>query len=56
MGADETEEVLAVQDDAKDRNISLSDAKPIKLGLNMYFQVEETHIQILNGIGHIFME
>lgn len=30
MGADETEEVLAVQDDANDRNISLTDAKPIK--------------------------
>ena len=30
LGADETEEVLAVQDDAKNRNISLSDAKPIK--------------------------
>ncbi len=31
MGADETEEVLAVQDDATDRNISLTEAKPIKV-------------------------
>ena len=31
MGADETEDVLAVQDDASNRNISLSDAKPIKV-------------------------
>ena len=31
MGADETEEVLAVQDDASDRNISLTEAKPIKV-------------------------
>ena len=30
LGADETEEVLAVQDDASNRNISLSEAKPIK--------------------------
>lgn len=30
MGADETEEVLAVQDDSNDRNISLTEAKPIK--------------------------
>lgn len=29
MGADETEEVLAVQDDASDRNVSLTGAKPI---------------------------
>ena len=29
MGADETEEVLAVQDDATDRNVSISAAKPI---------------------------
>lgn len=31
MGADETEMVLAVQDDAEDRNISLTDALPIKV-------------------------
>lgn len=31
MGADETEEVLAVQDDAENRNISLTEAKPIKV-------------------------
>lgn len=31
MGADETEEVLAVQDDASDRNVSLTDAKPIRV-------------------------
>ena len=31
MGADETEEVLAVQDDASDRNVSLTEAKPIKV-------------------------
>lgn len=30
MGADETEEVLAVQDDSNDRNVSLTEAKPIK--------------------------
>ena len=30
LGADETEEVLAIQDDASNRNISLSEAKPIK--------------------------
>ncbi len=30
LGADETEEVLAVQDDDSDRNVSLTDAKPIK--------------------------
>lgn len=29
MGADETERVLAVEDDATDRNISLTEAKPI---------------------------
>ena len=29
MGADETEKVLAVEDDASDRNVSLTDAKPI---------------------------
>ena len=31
MGADETEEVLAVQDDASDRNVSLTDAMPIRV-------------------------
>lgn len=31
MGADETEDVLAVQDDASDRNVSLTDAKPIRV-------------------------
>lgn len=31
MGADETEEVLAVQDDASDRNVSLTEAMPIKV-------------------------
>lgn len=31
MGADETELVLAVQDDAQDRNVSLTDAVPIKV-------------------------
>ena len=31
MGADETEIVLAVQDDAEDRNISLTEALPIKV-------------------------
>ncbi len=31
MGADETEEVLAVQDDAADRNVSLTEAMPIKV-------------------------
>ena len=30
MGADETEEVLAIQDDSSDRNISLTEAKPIR--------------------------
>jgi alpha-amylase len=30
LGADETEEVLAIQDDANDRNVSLSEAKPIR--------------------------
>jgi alpha-amylase len=30
MGADELEEVLAIEDDANDRNVSLSNAKPIK--------------------------
>lgn len=31
MGADETEDVLAVEDDASDRNISITDAKPIRV-------------------------
>ena len=31
MGADETEEVLAMQDDATDRNVSITEAKPIKV-------------------------
>ena len=31
MGADETEDVLAVQDDASNRNVSLTDAKPIRV-------------------------
>ena len=31
MGADETEEVLAVQDDAEDRNVSITEAMPIKV-------------------------
>ena len=31
MGADETEDVLAVQDDASDRNVSISEAKPIRV-------------------------
>ena len=31
MGADETEMVLAVQDDAEDRNVSLTEALPIKV-------------------------
>ena len=31
MGADETENVLAVQDDSSDRNISLTEALPIKV-------------------------
>ncbi len=31
MGADEIEEVLAVQDDASNRNVSLTEAKPIKV-------------------------
>ena len=31
MGADETEEVLAIQDDAADRNVSLTEARPIKV-------------------------
>ena len=30
MGADEAEEVLAIEDDANDRNVSLSSAIPIK--------------------------
>ena len=30
MGADELEEVLAIEDDADDRNVSLSNAMPIK--------------------------
>ena len=30
MGADETEEVLAIQDDSNNRNVSLSNARPIK--------------------------
>lgn len=30
MGADETEEVLAIQDDANNRNVSLTEAKPIR--------------------------
>ena len=30
MGADETEEVLAVEDDFTDRNVSISEAKPIR--------------------------
>ena len=31
LGADETEEVLAVQDDTENRNISLTEAKPIRV-------------------------
>ena len=31
MGADETEDVLAMQDDAEDRNVSLTEAMPIKV-------------------------
>ena len=31
MGADETEEVLAIQDDSENRNISLTEAKPIRV-------------------------
>lgn len=31
MGADETEEVMAVQDDEEDRNVSVSEAKPIRV-------------------------
>lgn len=31
MGADETEDVLAIQDDYNNRNVSLTDAKPIKV-------------------------
>ena len=31
MGADETEDVLAVQDDANDRNVSVSEAMPIRV-------------------------
>lgn len=31
MGADETEDVLAIQDDDKNRNISLTEAKPIRV-------------------------
>ena len=31
MGADETEEVLAIQDDASNRNVSLTEAKPIRV-------------------------
>lgn len=31
MGADETENVLAVQDDASNRNVSLTEAKPIRV-------------------------
>ena len=30
MGADETEEVLAIQGDSDDRNVNISDARPIK--------------------------
>ena len=37
MGADETEEVLAVQDDAADRNVSLTEALPIKVWTNYTF-------------------
>ena len=38
MGADETEDVLAVQDDAQDRNVSLTDAKPIKVWTKYTFE------------------
>ena len=31
MGVDETEEVLAIQDDASNRNVSLTEAKPIRV-------------------------
>lgn len=31
MGADETEDVLAIQDDASNRNVSLTSAKPIRV-------------------------
>ena len=37
MGADETEMVLAVQDDATDRNVSLTEAMPIKVWTKYIF-------------------
>ncbi len=37
MGADETEDVLAVQDDATNRNVSLTEAKPIKVWTKYIF-------------------
>ena len=37
MGADETEMVLAVQDDATDRNVSLTEALPIKVWTKYIF-------------------
>ncbi len=37
MGADETEKVLAVEDDASNRNLSLTDAKPITVWTKYIF-------------------
>lgn len=37
MGADETEDVLAIQDDSENRNVSLTDAKPIKVWTKYIF-------------------
>lgn len=37
MGADETEEVLAIEEDAANRNVSISEAKPIKVWTKYLF-------------------
>lgn len=37
MGADETEKVLAVEDDSSNRNLSLTDAKPITVWTKYFF-------------------
>lgn len=37
MGADETEEVLAIQENSDDRNMNVSDARPIKAWTKYYF-------------------
>ena len=56
MGADETEDVIAIEDNPQNRAESLGEPKEIQLGLNSLFQVVMICILLLNGTGLIFME